>query len=164
MHESLFIDDLCNHRDYIREIARWQFDAWGPLTGAQTYEGYVDFFDLAVRSQNVPLVLVAVLEGTLRGSVNLVACDMKIRRGLTPWLGQLFVLPSFRNQSVGRALVEATAKRAKALGYPRLYLYTSGDLPRYYERLGWVVNERVEYLGKERTVMHYDTLPPGINA
>jgi hypothetical protein len=29
-------------------------------------------------------------------------------------------------------------------------------LPRYYERHGWVVRERVAYVGKERVVMEYD--------
>lgn len=154
MVAPLNIDDLRNHRDCIPEIARWQFDAWGSLTGADTYAGYIDLLEAAAQCSAVPSVLVALSEGRLLGSVNMVACDMKIRSALTPWLAQLFVLPFCRHQGVGRALVQATAAQTKRLGFPRLYLYTSGDLPQYYERLGWSIDERVAYLGKDRTVMH----------
>jgi hypothetical protein len=41
-------------------------------------------------------------------------------------------------------------------GTRRVYLYTSGTLPEYYTRLGWQLVERLQYLGRERTVMDYD--------
>jgi predicted N-acetyltransferase YhbS len=152
--DLLFIDDLRNHRYLIPEIAHWQFDAWGPLTGAQTYEGYTELLETAAAYRDLPSSLVALLGGVFVGSVNLVACDMPLRRSLTPWLAQLFVLPSFRCRGVGRRLVQAAQDRAKALGYTRLYLFTSGSLPGYYEQLGWVVHERVKYFGQTRTVMY----------
>ena len=152
----MLIDDLHAHREYIPEIARWHFDQWGPLTGARTFEDYLFSLEEVASGSGVPSVLVAFRESTLLGSVSLVVCDMIIRPSLTPWLAQLFVLPSYRHQAVGAALVRAAAARAQKLGFPRLYLYTSGDVPPYYERLAWIIDEQVEYLGKVRTVMHYD--------
>src|SRR5262249_12973892 len=84
---------------------------------------------------------------------------MSIRPSLTPWLAMLFIAPDYRNQGIGAALVRAALGRTQALGFRRLHLFTSGDLPRYYEKLGWSIDERVQYLGKERTVMHYDLAP-----
>jgi hypothetical protein len=99
----------------------------------------------------------------------IVATCGSVQRGeasTTPWNAGLELLNSTDPVSggpmsatllcIGAALVRAAAARTKSLGFRRLYLYTSGDLPRYYERLGWVIDERVEYLGKERTLMHYD--------
>jgi len=34
-----------------------------------------------------------------------------------------------------------------------LYLYTSGTLPSFYERIGWIRRENVYYKDKDRTVM-----------
>jgi predicted N-acetyltransferase YhbS len=52
--------------------------------------------------------------------------------------------------------VRAVLERARQCGHPRVYLYTSGTLPRYYSRLGWRVVERLAYFQRERTVMVYD--------
>ena len=64
--------------------------------------------------------------------------------------------PNFRKRGIGTALVRATAAEARKNGYDQLYLYTSGELPQFYERLGWTVLETAHYLGKERAVMQYD--------
>jgi len=80
---------------------------------------------------------------------------------LTPWLAMLFVAPEYRDEGIGAALIRVVLGRTQALGFSRLNLYTSGDLPRYYEKLGWSIDERVQYLGKERTIMHYDLASGG---
>ena len=71
----------------------------------------------------------------------------------------LFIVPEYRDQGIGSALIRAALARTQALGFSQLNLYTSGGLPRYYEKLGWTIDERVQYLGKERTIMHYDLVP-----
>jgi GNAT superfamily N-acetyltransferase len=152
----MVIEGLALHRDWITTLARWHFDQWGPLTGSNTIEEYVRFLDDATRCTIVPSVLVASLDGEPAGSATLLRCDMEIRNDLAPWLGQLFVAPAYRKRGIGAALVRAVAAEARRIGYDRLHLYTSGELPRFYERLGWSVRDRVHYLGKERVVMQYD--------
>jgi GNAT superfamily N-acetyltransferase len=156
----MVIEGLALYRDWITTLARWHFDQWGPLTGSNTIEEYVRFLDDATKRTTVPSVLVAVMDGKLAGSATLLRCDMKIRNDLAPWLGQLFVAPAYRKRGIGTALVYAVAAEARRTGYDRLYLYTSGELPRFYERVGWSVHERVHYLGKERAVMQYDIAAP----
>jgi len=150
------IEDLHTHPECIPILANWHFAQWGPLTGAATREEYAGRLEDAVSSRGLPSVLLAFAAGRLIGSVSLVSNDMSIRPSLTPWLAQLLVAPSDRRSGVGAALVRAAASRAQGLGFRRLYLYTSGDLPRYYARLGWAAGERVDYLGKPRTLMHYE--------
>jgi GNAT superfamily N-acetyltransferase len=72
---------------------------------------------------------------------------MTIRAALTPWLAQLFVTPAYRKGGIGGALVEAAVAHVRELGYDQLYLYTSGELPRFYQRLGWDIREMVPYRG-----------------
>jgi predicted N-acetyltransferase YhbS len=98
---------------------------------------------------------VAVARGELVGSVSILRSDMRTRPALTPWLAQLFVVPTARRSGVGATLVRAAIDHGRRCGYDTLYLYTSGTLPRYYAGLGWRERERVEYLGGERVIMEY---------
>ena len=151
----MLITDLAKHPGWIATLARWHFEYWGPLTGADTLDGYLALLTNAAQGRTVPSVLVAIEGDRLLGSANLVACDLPARPALTPWLAQLFVEPTHRRYGVGAALVRAVLGRAGECGYDRAYLFTSGTLPEYYARLGWRTIERLPYLDKERTVMDY---------
>jgi GNAT superfamily N-acetyltransferase len=159
----VLITDLGKYPQWILTLARWHFEQWGPLTGADTLDTYVALLTSASQSRTVPSVLIAIAEEGLLGSATLVVCDLPVREALTPWLARLFVEPTQRRHGVGAALVHAVLRRAQDCGYRRLYLYTSGTLPEYYARLGWRTVERLQYLGRERTVMDYDLgeLPTG---
>jgi predicted N-acetyltransferase YhbS len=147
------ISDLADHPSWLPLLARWHYDQWGSLTGADSCDGYVALLTKAASSKAIPSVLVAISEGDLLGSANLVASDLPLRPTLTPWLAQLFVEPTRRSRGVGAALVCAIVEQARQCGHPRVYLYTSGTLPDYYSRLGWRLVERLAYLQRERTVM-----------
>jgi predicted N-acetyltransferase YhbS len=57
---------------------------------------------------------------------------------LGPWLGDLVVDPMYQKQGIGTMLVNAVIKKAKDMGYRKLYLFTfDPSIPNYYERLGW---------------------------
>lgn len=152
----MVISDLGDHLSLLPLLARWHYDHWGALTGADSFDGYVARLTEAAARRAVPSILVAVSEGDLLGSASLVASDLPSRPGLTPWLAQLFVEPTQRRAGVGAALVSAVLERARQCGHPRVYLYTSGTLPEYYGRLGWRDVERLAYLHQERTVMVYE--------
>lgn len=151
----MLIADVAERAGWIATLARWHFDYWGPLTGADTLDGYLALLSNAARCRTVPSVLIAVEGDELLGSANLVPCDLPARPALTPWLAQLFVEPTRRRHGVGAALIRAVLDRAGACGYDRAYLFTSGTLPQYYARLGWRTIEHLPYLGKERIVMDY---------
>jgi GNAT superfamily N-acetyltransferase len=119
---------------FIAEIARRQFDHWGPLTGYPSQIGYRTFLEQAARNATLPRVLVAATPKTLLGSVNLLVGEMTIRPHLTPWLAQLFVTESARGTGIGAALADAAARYVEKLGYQHLFLFTSGTLPS--SRLG----------------------------
>jgi len=159
MHpEPLEIARLTAESALSKTIAAVQFAVWGPLTGYGSATDYEQFLCRAARSRHLPEVLVARRGTTFVGSVNLLASEMTIRPALSPWMAQLFVPGGQRSQGVGKALIDAAVARAAELGYPRLYLYTSGTLPGYYASRRWRSIEELEYLGKMRVVMAYDLL------
>ena len=151
--KDMVIEDLSKHMDFIPLLAEWHFAQWGDLTGALTEADYQSLISKQTFTEKLPLTLVAVDHGRLLGSVNIVPCDLDILPELTPWLAQLYVHPPERSRGVGSTLVHAATARSQKLGFDHLYLYTSGTLPSFYERIGWTTREAVHYKGKDRTVM-----------
>jgi predicted N-acetyltransferase YhbS len=147
------IENLSGHRDLIPLLAQWHYRQWGDLTGASSEKDYQKLLCRYTSPQIIPLTLLAVNGNRLLGSVNVVQSDLDIRPELTPWLAQLYVPPEERDRGIGSTLVRAAAARSKELGFDTLYLYTSGTLPIFYERIGWTMREIVRYKGKERTIM-----------
>jgi GNAT superfamily N-acetyltransferase len=152
MHD-ITIENLSGHIDFIPLLAQWHFKQWGDLTGALTESGYEALFFRHASAQEIPLTLVAVEKYKLLGSVNIVECDMSARSELKPRLPQLYVHLRERRRGIGSTLVHAAVAQTRKLGFDYLYLFTSGTLPSFYERLGWTTRETVYYKGKDRTMM-----------
>lgn len=75
---------------------------------------------------------------------------------LTPWLAALFVLPHYRDQGIGQALVRRYEREATTAGFGTLYLYTS-PARAYYTRLEWLLLlEDEPYEDALVSVMHKD--------
>ena len=150
------IEYLQHCESFIEPLATAQFGLWGPLTGRDTLEQYMALLRGAENGTDLIACLVAVEHNQLLGSVNLVENDLPIRSNLTPWLAQLYVFPESRCRGVGAALIEAAIEEARHLNRAQLYLYCSGTLPLYYERLGWHRIEELEYREKTRIIMELD--------
>lgn len=138
------------------QIVKDQYDYWGPLTGHGSPAQYKAFLDQASCSATLPRVLVATASGALLGSVNLLDREMTIRPQYRPWLGQLFVAERHRATGTGTGLLDAATAYAASLGFAQLFLFTSGTLPDYYRKRGWIHVEDVAYLDRERTIMRFD--------
>ena len=157
------VEYLANHREFIPVVARWYHGEWGHLRPGETVE------DRAVRVEGscgyceVPTMFVALTEETLLGSAMLIEHDLATRPELSPWLAGVFVAPEHRRRGVGAALVKRVVQDARALGIPRLYLYTPGSGALYLS-LGWSIVERTFYRelwgDQEITIMELATHAP----
>lgn len=150
------IENIKHHLDAIDTLSKAQFELWGPLTGRNTLSEYRELLHFAAESESLPTTLVAVENTTVLGSVNVLENDLPLRPDIAPWLAQLFVFPDFRHRGAGALLIAGAIAEARKLNRPRLYLYTSGTLPNYYEKLGWSRMEEIAYLGKRRVIMAYE--------
>ncbi len=143
---------LADHARFIPTIAGWYFREWGHYRLGDSVERRIGRLTEAAGHRRVPTVVVAYEGENVLGSAMLVACDMESRKELTPWVAGVYVDPAERGNGIGQALVERVIEEARALGFPCLYLFTFST-EKYYERLGWEVVERTEYMGSEVTVM-----------
>ena len=147
------IEYLKNFASFIEQLATAQFELWGPLTGRDSLEQYIALLRGAGISDNLIISLAAVDGDRLLGSVNLVENDLPMRRDLTPWLAQLYVFPESRCKGAGAALIHAAVNEAGNLSWSKMYLYCSGTLPQYYEKLGWHQTGALKYRDKTRIIM-----------
>lgn len=146
------IEYLADHPLLVPQLVRLHFEQWGYLRPGETLEHRTHRLEACCGRGGVPSVVVALEDGALCGSAMLVAHDMETRPDLTPWLAGLFVVAGFRGRGYGSALVQRVESEASALKVRRLHLYTP-DAVDFYTRLGWVLDERCEYLGQKVAVM-----------
>lgn len=90
------------------------------------------------------MFLVACLDDELVGSV------MAGYEGHRGWINYLAVAPSHRKRGIGRALMQESEARLKAMGCPKVNLQvrsTNTQVIEFYRRVGFTVEDRVS-MGK----------------
>lgn len=74
---------------------------------------------------------------------------------LFPWIGFVFTMPSYRKKGYAKELIYYCLKKAKALGYKRVYLAT--DHIGLYEKYGFFYLEsRIDIYDEESRIYYYD--------
>jgi predicted N-acetyltransferase YhbS len=146
------IEPIADHPELIPALARWHLAEWGHKSPARTQATAERRLRGHLRTDGIPLTLVALEDGRPLGSAALVCQDMRTRPELTPWLADVVVDPGLRRRGIGSLLVRSTLAKARELGVARLYLYTP-DQERLYARFGFEVLERTEYRGESVVIM-----------
>src|SRR6201995_3842467 len=141
MPRAFTISDLRQQPEFLAPVADRIWRAWWQPNGHPL--AYIEE-RLAENMQDtpIPLGLGAHHSGTFLGTASLIASDLDERPDLTPWVAAVWVEESARGHGVGAALVDAAARAAFALSFPRAYLCARAHMTGFYERLGWTLIER----------------------
>lgn len=154
------IELLKNHPEAIPAISRIWHEVlgkvWMPEIGIEEIEsGYYDELN-----EQLPLAYIALDDQTAVGTCSL-QLSGGIRPSLKPWLGDLVVAQNYQNQGVGKMLIDAALKKAKMLGFKKLYLFTfDPTVSEYYIHIGWKKIGMDEFNSKPVTVMELDIVTP----
>jgi len=146
---------LQDHPEFLPIIAAWHHEEWAYIRPGDTIAARQKRLAAECGHCEIPTSLVALIDGSVAGSISLLAEDMDTHPELTPWLASLYVAPQRRRQGIGAALVKRLTEEARNVGVSKLYLYTPSE-ERFYARLGWRTLEQTSYAGKPATVMCYD--------
>jgi len=149
---NMRIDYLKNYPMLVKEIAACFYSEWHYLYPQRSLKDFEDSIIGRLRDDRIPLSLVAVQDDKFLGTISLKQYDMDTRKDLTPWLAGLYVKKEFRNQGLGKKLIEKLFKVANQLEIKKLYLFTP-SARGYYEKLGWRTVSEEEYQGANVTVM-----------
>ena len=136
------IDHLYRHAHLTEAVARLIHEEfWRNVENGLTLDYLVAHLRNAGDPARIPLSLVALADGRLAGTVNLIDNDDAKRAHLHPWLAAMVVKAAYRGQGIGTRLVLALLGEATRLGHPRVYFGTDG--PGFYARLGAELHEQV---------------------
>lgn len=131
--------------------ARWRVEAFAGVIGA-SIEDEIASLERFVADRPDQVAIVAERDGSTAGTCLLVPSEIDPLHDLSPWLAGLYVSPEHRRHGVGSALVRAVENEARMRGHQALYLYTT-DAVGHYERLGWTIRDRVDWLGYPTVLM-----------
>lgn len=87
---------------------------------------------------------------TFIGTIALLDCDLRSHEHLSPWVSSLYVDPVYRNQGVGKMLMDYVTASIKGSVYLWCYTEHEKDL---YERWGFIVIDNTQYDDKPAWVM-----------
>lgn len=146
------ISHLFRYPQFTRAVAEMIYNEfWVDVTDGLS----VDYLDTHLRGTHdlsrIPLSWIALIDGQLAGTINLIENDDGTRTHLRPWLAALVVAEAYRGQGIGTRLVHTLLAEARRLGFPTIYFGTDG--PGFYERIGAVKHE---YVRGEFFIMRFD--------
>jgi len=76
------------------------------------------------------------------------------RPDLGPWIADLVVAPEYQKQGIGKKLLHIATKKAKELGFTKLYLFTfDGNITNYYLNLNWRIIGTDQFKNHPVTIM-----------
>lgn len=143
---------LVERPDLVDQVSAWGFAEWGHLDHGQTLETRTAWIRGKMNVDRIPVAFVALGEDDgIVGTASLIFDDLE-GDPRNPWLASVFVPPSHRRQGIASALVRAVEEKARALGYRRLYLFTT-SAASLYAGLGWQALEQRDYRGEHIQVM-----------
>lgn len=131
--------------------AQWRVEAFSGVIGA-SLDDEIASLERFVADNQHQVAIVAERGGATVGTCLLVPSEIEPMHNVSPWLAGLYVAPEHRRHGVGSALVRAIEDEARIRGHETLYLYTTGAV-RYYERLSWIAQDRVDWLGYPAVLM-----------
>ncbi len=151
------MDIVCLSKDsaLFTTIARWHWDEWGHSDTTGSLYEWIENLSKKNRSDGVPATYAALNQQREPvGSVVLAKSDMNTHPELSPWLAGLFVVPDYRNEGLGTALVLHATQEALRFGYSTIYLHTATSTG-LYEKLGWKTLFNEYYEEENVDVMSY---------
>jgi GNAT superfamily N-acetyltransferase len=135
---------LADHMPLAPVLARLHYAEWGALLPDWSEPAACAELQTHVHRAAIPTTMLGLdpADGAVIGSVSLLQNDDERIRDYSPWLASLLVLPAYRGQGHGIALVRHCVQIAAELNVVRLHLYTEGQRA-FYEKLGWASIDRM---------------------
>ena len=146
--------NLRDKPELLETLARWHQGEWSQLNPGETLEQRIIRMQPFLNGKLISNTYVA-FDDVLYGSAAIVESDMESRPDLSPWLASVFVIPDYRNQGIGSALVRHVMQQAQQGRIEKLYLYTA-DREAFYNKLGWRRIDEENYHGHEVSIMEAD--------
>jgi GNAT superfamily N-acetyltransferase len=136
MKHNIQIDNLVNQKQFLGKVAEFWCLEWGSDKSEEGIAKKKEKIEQGLRSDGLPVVLVAFEKDRCVGTIAIVEDDLAKRPDLTPWIASVYVDKDFRGHGIARLLIESAVRKAKGLGIKKIYLHTE-TAHGLYEKMGW---------------------------
>lgn len=147
------IDFLAKHPEFVGTLAPLVAEHWKPILVGESVESRTTKLRDHLNYNKFPIAWVAYSGSTVFGTAAIRVHDLAGYEHLTPWLGGVFVVPSYRGRGIGTALCAAVERHAaNVFGISTLYLFTL-DKQAWYKNLGWQMLEPCTWCHRAGDIM-----------
>ena len=120
---------------------------WGPWYGPNGEGNAESDLKACMNRDRLPFAFVALNDdGDVLGVAALKTDSLGNERGYSPWLSSLVVVPAYRNQGIGSALIKAIEEHSRALGFQTIYAATDKAHSILMKRRWQSLNEEIQSL------------------
>jgi len=147
------IDYLKNRQEFIPKIAKWYLDEWAYLMPQKSLKEVEVSLSIYLNIDQLPLMLIAIDDNKIVGTVQLKFREMSIYPNKEHWLGGVYVEESARGKDVAALMINELLVVAKNLGVELLHLQTLKLDGGLYKKLAWQAIEQVNYRNEEVLIM-----------
>lgn len=146
------ISYLADHPEFVAHLARGLLEEWRWITPELSLADRMTRLGSHLNRSVLPIAWVAHSDGEPLGTAALRVHDLEGREDLTPWLGGVYVAPEHRQRGIGAALCAVVERKAWALGFDEIHLFTL-DRAAWYTGLGWGSPEPTRWRAHAGTIM-----------
>jgi predicted N-acetyltransferase YhbS len=116
---------LADHPEVIPTLAEWFQSEWSEYYAQRTLADIAQDFQADLNRNELPIRLVAFLDGELVGTIVLRESISETHPEYRPGLGGLYVAKAQRGSGIGTELVRAGMSLAQRMGYQAIYATTN---------------------------------------
>ncbi|MEZ5814377.1 MAG: GNAT family N-acetyltransferase [Alphaproteobacteria bacterium] len=134
--------NLRERPEFAETCAAWVYGEWGCQRAESCFQKVLTYLNSAGPDSDLLECRIAVNGAKPLGMACLKRVEHPDRPDLSPWLGSVYVHPLFRGRKISYNLIaDIERQAAEVYGYRECHLQTA--IPKFYERLGWAVIDRV---------------------
>jgi GNAT superfamily N-acetyltransferase len=152
------IEYLAENLHCLEQIAEWCCKEWPWYYNNGELAEAISYHRKTAQKSTIPFSLVALERNRLIGTISVIEEDMETRPELTPWLGCLFVDPSFRGGGIATALIKEAVRLAAKHKITKLYAWTE-TLGSTLSANKWQFIEDTVYRDKKVKIYYLDLTP-----
>jgi N-acetylglutamate synthase-like GNAT family acetyltransferase len=152
------ISYIVDKPDLVAGLIPGLLEHWREISPEQTFASRAAKFREHMNREVLPIAWLAHEGETAAGTAALRTSDLDGREDLGPWLGGVYVEPSFRGRGIASSLCRVVVAKARDLGFRRLFLFTL-DQQSLYARIGWRRLETTVWRGRSADIMFMDLEP-----
>ena len=109
---------------YADVISQWHYNEWGKLYPDESQNDFYNELIQSLKEDNISSTWLLLNGNKVIGSASILEIDLITPENFNPWLGNIYILPSYRGKGLGRNFVREVMKKIQDSGIENLYLYT----------------------------------------